>query len=160
MLRIVVILLLTTGTLLLLSAILTGVDVTSFWSALGSAALIGLVNALVWPLVIRFALPLTVLTLGLGVVVLNGAMVLLVAAIDPGLTVDSLFGGIVVALCVTVVNTAGPPIPPPPGTIPPPELGTGSVAVPSYYVSVQVTSTPPEGGTPVTVSQATYVSPN
>src|SRR4051794_13550303 len=105
-LRILVILLLTTGTLLLLSAILTDVHVKNFASALGSAALIGLVNALIWPLVIRFALPLTVLTLGLGVVVLNGAMVLLVAAIDPGLTVDSLFAGIVVALTVTIVNTA------------------------------------------------------
>ena len=59
---------------------------------------------------------------------------------------------------VTVVDTAGPPGPP--GALPRPELGTGSVAVPSYFVSVQVTSTPPEGGTPVTVSQATYVSPN
>jgi uncharacterized membrane protein YvlD (DUF360 family) len=105
-LRIAVILLVTTGTLLLLSAILTDVHVDSFGSALGSAALIGLVNALVWPLVIRFALPLTVLTLGLGVIVLNGAMVLLVAAIDPGLTVTSLFAGVVVALSVTVVNTA------------------------------------------------------
>jgi hypothetical protein len=61
-------------------------------------------------------------------------------------------------VAVTIVNTAGPPGPP--GPLPAPELGTGSVAVPSYYVSVQVTSTPPEGGTPVVVSQATYVSPN
>jgi hypothetical protein len=67
-------------------------------------------------------------------------------------------GGKVYNVTVTIVNTAGPPGPP--GALPPPELGTGSVAVPSYYVSVQVTSTPPEGGRPVTVSQATYVSPN
>jgi uncharacterized membrane protein YvlD (DUF360 family) len=105
-LRIVVVLLLTTGTLLLLSAILDDVQVKDFGAALLSAALIGLVNALVWPLVIRFALPLTVLTLGLGVVVLNGAMVLLVSAISPGLEVNSLFAGVVVALSVTVVNTA------------------------------------------------------
>jgi len=62
LLRIVVVLLLTTGTLLLLSAILDDVHVKDFGAALGSAALIGLLNALVWPLVIRFALPLTVLT--------------------------------------------------------------------------------------------------
>lgn len=67
-------------------------------------------------------------------------------------------GGKLYGVTVTIVNTAGPPGAP--GPLPPPELGTGSVAVPSYYVSVQVTSTPPEGGTPVTVSQATYVSPN
>jgi type II secretory pathway pseudopilin PulG len=67
-------------------------------------------------------------------------------------------GGKKYDVTVTVVNTAGPPGPP--GALPPPELGTGSVAIPSYFVSVQVISTPPEGGTPVTVSQATYVSPN
>src|SRR3954470_2846020 len=90
------------GALLLLSAILDDVHVKDFGAALGSAALIGLLNALVWPLVIRFAMPLTVLTLGLGVVVLNGALVLLAAAIDPGFTVDSLFAGVVVALSVTI----------------------------------------------------------
>src|SRR4051812_47871085 len=105
-LRIVVILLLTAGTLLVLSAILDDVHVKDAGAALLSALLIGLVNALVWPLVIRFALPLTVLTLGLGVVVLNGAMVLLVSAIQPGLEVSGLFAGIVVALSVTVVTTA------------------------------------------------------
>ena len=90
LLRMLVVLFLTAGTLLLLSAILTDVEVKDAGAALVSAALIGLVNALVWPLVIRLALPLTVLTLGLGVVALNGAMVLLVAAIAPGLEVDSL----------------------------------------------------------------------
>jgi hypothetical protein len=67
-------------------------------------------------------------------------------------------GGKLYNVTVSIVNTAGPPGAP--GPLPPPELGTGSVAVPSYYVSVQVTSQPPEGGTPITVSQATYVSPN
>ena len=70
-------------------------------------------------------------------------------------------GGKQYGVTVTIVNTAGPPIPPPPGTIPPPELGTGSVAVPSYYVSVQVTNMlGTDAGSPITVSQATYVSPN
>jgi uncharacterized membrane protein YvlD (DUF360 family) len=104
--RVVVIVFMTAGTLLLLSAILSGVQVRDVGAAFAFAVLFGLVNALVWPLVIRFALPLTVLTLGLGVVVLNGAMVLLVAAIQPGLHVSSLLAGIAVALGVTIVNTA------------------------------------------------------
>ncbi len=61
-------------------------------------------------------------------------------------------------IAVSILNTAGPPGPP--GALPAPELGTGSVAVPSFFISVQVTTQPPEGGTPITVSQATYVSPN
>lgn len=67
-------------------------------------------------------------------------------------------GGKQYNVTITVVNTAGPPGPP--GALPAPELGTGGTAIPSYFLSVQVTSTPPEGGNPVTVSQATYVSPN
>jgi type II secretory pathway pseudopilin PulG len=66
-------------------------------------------------------------------------------------------GGKQYDVTVTVTNTAGPPGPP--GALPPPELGSGSVAIPSFFISVQVTSTPnAEGGNPVTVSQATYVS--
>ena len=105
-LRLAIVLLLTAGTLLLLSAVLSGVSVDGPGSALLSAALIGLLNALVWPVVIRFALPLTVLTLGLGVVVLNGLVVLAVAAIDSGLHVRGLGAAVGVALVITVVNTA------------------------------------------------------
>jgi uncharacterized membrane protein YvlD (DUF360 family) len=97
--------LLSSGTLLLLSATLSSVHVTSVSAAIVAAALIGLINALVWPLVLRFALPLTVLTLGLGVVVLNGVIVMLVSLIEPGLDVSSLSAGIIVAVAITVVNT-------------------------------------------------------
>jgi len=93
-------------TLMLLSALLSRVDVDSFLAALGSAALIGLINAFVWPAVIRLALPITVLTLGLGVLALNGAVVLAVAAIDTGLHVSGLAAAVVVAVCLTVVTTA------------------------------------------------------
>jgi uncharacterized membrane protein YvlD (DUF360 family) len=104
--RIIVLWLLTTCTLLLLSEILSDVHVNSFAAALAAAAMIGLLNALAWPVVLRFALPLTVLTLGLGVFVLNGALVLLVSEIQPGFEVTSLGAGIVVTIAITVVNTA------------------------------------------------------
>ena len=66
-------------------------------------------------------------------------------------------GGKQYDVTVTVVNASGPPGPP--GALPAPELGTGSIAIPSYFVTVQVVSTPGGGGNPVTVTQATYVSP-
>jgi uncharacterized membrane protein YvlD (DUF360 family) len=104
-LRIVVIWLLTTAVIVALGALLSGVNVKSVPAALAAAALIGLLNALVWPLVLWFVLPLTVMTLGLGVVLLNGAVVLLASAIAPGFEVTSLAAGVVLALTVTVVNT-------------------------------------------------------
>jgi uncharacterized membrane protein YvlD (DUF360 family) len=104
--RILVIWLLSTATLLLLSETLSDVHVTSVSAAFAATALIGLLNALVWPIVLRFALPLTVLTLGLGVFVLNGALVLLVSEIQPGFNVSSLSAGIIVTVAITIVNTA------------------------------------------------------
>jgi uncharacterized membrane protein YvlD (DUF360 family) len=104
-LRVIAVWLLTAATLVLLSGVLDDFDVDGNGSALIGAALIGVINALVWPLLIRIALPFTVLTLGLGVLVLNGAVVVAVSEIDTGLHVDSLFAGIVVALGITVVNT-------------------------------------------------------
>jgi uncharacterized membrane protein YvlD (DUF360 family) len=93
-------------TLVVLSELLTDVHVESFGAAVAAAAAIGLVNALVWPLLLRFALPLTVLTLGLGVFVINGAVVLLASETNIGFHVSSLTAGIIVTIAVTAVNTA------------------------------------------------------
>jgi uncharacterized membrane protein YvlD (DUF360 family) len=103
--RVLVIWVITAATLMLLSALLAGFTVDSFGAALAGAALIGLINALVWPVVIRIALPITVLTLGLGVLVLNGAVIWCVSAIDTGIHVRGLGVGIVVSLGLTIVNT-------------------------------------------------------
>jgi uncharacterized membrane protein YvlD (DUF360 family) len=103
--RIVLVWLLTAGTLFLLSAILPGFHVTDPGSALVTAAFIGLANALVWPTLVRIALPFTVLTLGLGALVLNGLVVAGDAAIEPGVTLDRFFDGVLVAIGLTAVNT-------------------------------------------------------
>jgi len=102
LLRLVVVWIATALALLLASAILSGADVEDFAAALLASALIGLVNALIWPLAIRLLLPITVLTLGLGALVLNGAVVLLVASLDKGLEVDTLGAAIAVAFILTV----------------------------------------------------------
>jgi uncharacterized membrane protein YvlD (DUF360 family) len=82
------------------------VEVSDVTGALAGALAIGLVNALLWPVLIRFALPFTVLTLGLGALVLNGLVVRGVSAIVPGFDIGGLRSGIVVAIWVTVVTTA------------------------------------------------------
>ena len=103
--RVVIVWFLTAGALHLLSALLPGFAIEGRGSALLAAALIGLANALVWPLLIRVALPFTVLTLGLGVLALNGAITLAVASIEPGMHVEDLGTGVAVAIGVTVINT-------------------------------------------------------
>jgi uncharacterized membrane protein YvlD (DUF360 family) len=103
--RVVLVWLLTAGSLLLLSAILPGFHVTNGEAALAAAALIGLVNALVWPVIVRIALPFTVLTLGLGALFLNGLVVGGAAALEPGVTLDGVLDGVFVTLGLTAINT-------------------------------------------------------
>ena len=103
--RVLVVWVISAAALVVLSALLPGFDIDDFGVALASAAIIGLINALVWPLVITVALPFTVLTLGLGVLALNGGVVLAVDALEPGMTVSGLGGGVVVAIGLTVANT-------------------------------------------------------
>jgi len=58
-----------------LAALLPGMEVPSLRAAIVTAALIALLNALIWPLLTRIVLPLTVLTFGLASLVLNAAIV-------------------------------------------------------------------------------------
>ncbi len=91
--------------LVVLDAVMPGIEVDGWGSAFVAAALIGLLNALVWPLLIRVALPVTVLTLGLGVLVLNGLVVGVAAAIEPGFAIHGVLAGTVLAFGLTLVNT-------------------------------------------------------
>lgn len=73
--------------------------------ALGTAAVVlGFVNALVRPLLLVLTLPLTLLTLGLFYLVVNGIAFALAAALVPGFTVASLGSAIAGALIVSVVS--------------------------------------------------------
>jgi putative membrane protein len=65
---------------------------------------LGLVNALVRPLVTLLTLPLTLLTLGLFLLVINGAMVGLAAWLVDGFVVRGLVPGVLMAVVVTVVS--------------------------------------------------------
>ncbi len=91
--------------LLFLGDVMPGFNIDTVWSALGVAAVGGLLNVLVWPLVIRVALPITVLTLGGAVLVLNGLVVLLAAWVVPGVEIRDLWSGIIVAFGVTAAST-------------------------------------------------------
>ena len=91
--------------LLVLGDILPGFNIDGVWSALGVAAVCGVLNLAIWPLVIRLALPITVLTLGGAVLVLNGVVVLLGAWVVPGVEVRDVWSGIVVAFGVTAAST-------------------------------------------------------
>ena len=83
---------------------LAGVRVDSIATLWLSALVLGLVNALVRPILFLLTLPLTFLTFGVFLLVLNGAMLLLVARIVPSFHVTSLGSAIIAWLIISVVN--------------------------------------------------------
>jgi putative membrane protein len=79
-----------------------GMEIAGTGTLIGAAFLLGLVNAVVRPLAILLTLPFTILTLGLFLLVINAAMLGLVAALLDGFRLDgfgaALLGSIVVSL--------------------------------------------------------------
>jgi len=100
------VLVLDAGILLLLSEVLDGFVLDGASTALGAAALIGLLNAFVWPTVARLALPLTVLTLGVAALALNGVLVTFALDLLPGAEVANVLDGIAITIAVAGITAA------------------------------------------------------
>ena len=83
---------------------LRGVHIGSGMSLALAAVVLGFVNALVRPVLVVLTLPLTVLSLGLFYLVVNGLAFALAAALVPGFTVSSLGSAILGALIVSLVS--------------------------------------------------------
>jgi len=100
--------LVTAVALLITANIVPGFGVRNFVSALLASVVIGLVNAVVRPILIVLTLPLTILTLGLFLFVVNAISIWIAGALTPGFTVTGLFpaliGSIVLTLVAGVIN--------------------------------------------------------
>jgi putative membrane protein len=94
--------------LLLVAYIYPGVSVDSFFSALVAALVLGLVNAVVRPLLVILTLPVTLLTLGLFLFVINALLFWFVAELVKGFTVSgfgaALVGSILYSLITLVTS--------------------------------------------------------
>ena len=84
-----------------------GVRVDDAVTLILAAILLGLVNAFVRPVVFVLTLPLTIVTLGLFLLVLNAAMIGLVAVLLSGFEVDGLVSGVLAAIVTGVVSWFG-----------------------------------------------------
>lgn len=90
--------------LLAVAYLLPNIHVASFTSALLASFIISLVNILIRPLLIVLTLPITVLTLGLFILVINGVLFFLVGQGLQGFHVDTLTAGIVGAVLYSVFS--------------------------------------------------------
>jgi len=102
--------LLLAAALLLVAHLYSGVVVATFGAALIAAFVIGLLNTLVRPLLILLTLPVTLLTLGLFLFVINALMFWWAASVFDGFKVAgfgaALVGSLIYSLCCMVIDVA------------------------------------------------------
>jgi putative membrane protein len=105
--------------LLAVPYVVSGIRLESFYIALIVAVLLGLVNAVIRPVLILLTLPVTILTLGFFILVINALLFWFVASFVDGFTVGgfwaAFFGAVVYSLITWAVNALlfEPPPPPP-----------------------------------------------
>ena len=92
------------GTIALAAYLVEGIHLTGLGPALLAGVVLGLINALVRPVLVILTLPLTLLTLGLFLLVLNGFCLAMTAWFVPGFDVHGLLPAVLGALIVTVVS--------------------------------------------------------
>jgi putative membrane protein len=102
--RLLLIWLINTAAIFALPHLLDSVQVDSFTTALFAALILGLVNTLIRPILLVLTLPVTFLTLGLFVFVINGLMLWAVADMVQGFQVASFGSAIVAAFVYSVIS--------------------------------------------------------
>lgn len=102
--RLLLIWLINTAAIFALPYLLDSVQIDSFTTALFAALILGLVNTLIRPILFVLTLPVTFLTLGLFVFVINGLMFWAVADMVQGFQVASFGSAIVAAFVYSVIS--------------------------------------------------------
>lgn len=85
--------------------ILDGVKIKSFWTAIGVAILLGLINMFIKPLILLLTLPLTILTLGLFVLVINAWILMIIDKMVDGLTIKGFWWAVLYSVIISVLNS-------------------------------------------------------
>ena len=85
--------------------LLPGVDVTDYGTALIVALILAIVNILVRPILVILTIPITILTLGLFLLVINAALILFVDNLVSGFTVDNFWWALLFSLILSIFNS-------------------------------------------------------
>ena len=95
-----------TGAILLASYLLGGIKVSGFFSALGAAAMLGILNAFFRPVALLLTLPLNILTFGLFTFVINAVMLKMASGVISGFEVHGFWTAVFGALLISLVSWA------------------------------------------------------
>lgn len=98
--------LINTIAILVTGYILSGVHIANFWTALAIAIVLGIINAIIRPIIFILTLPINILTLGLFSFIIMGFLVMLTSWLVPGFHVDNFWWAIAFAIVVAFINWA------------------------------------------------------
>ena len=104
MLKLIAKWLLSASALLFVAYVYSGVQVSSFGSAMAAALVLGLLNAVVRPVLVVLTLPVTVLTLGLFLFVINALMFWVASALLHGFVVRDFVAALVGSVLYTIIG--------------------------------------------------------
>lgn len=100
-------LLLTALTLLVIAAYVPGIIVTGLYPALVAAVVLGVLNTLVRPILFILTLPITIITLGVFMVIINGALFWFAASFIDGFAVTNFWYAVLGSLIVSIISALG-----------------------------------------------------
>ena len=96
--------LINTVSLIAVAYLMPSIRVDTFVTALIAALVLGLVNAIIRPILVLLTLPVTLLTLGLFIFVINGLLFWLVGSFVKGFVVDGFWAGFLGAIVYSVIS--------------------------------------------------------
>lgn len=105
--KIVAKILITATALLLVAKLIPGVAVEGLYTALIAAILLGALNLVARPVLVVLTLPITIVTLGLFIFVINAALFWFVASFVEGFSVSSFWTALFGSLIVSVISAIG-----------------------------------------------------
>lgn len=94
-------------TLLLVSEYIPGITISGVYAAIIAAVILGILNAIVRPILIVLTLPITILTLGLFVLVINASLFYFAASFIDGFAVSGFWSALVGSVIISLVSTVG-----------------------------------------------------
>ena len=86
------------------SYLLPGVHLENFVTALIVAIVLGIINAVIKPVIVILTLPINILTLGLFTLVINALLVMLVSRIVPGFQIDGFVWALIFSILLSIIN--------------------------------------------------------
>lgn len=89
-----------------LAWILPGIEVASFWSAIIVALVLGILNVFLKPLLIILTIPVTIVTMGLFLLVINALIILMADSFIDGFVVNGFWWALLFSILMSVFNTA------------------------------------------------------